>query len=95
MNTKKPRVTLENWCYCYHPSGNHVLVGKNIQGHPRVENIEGHRFMTSPIVSVQGNNVETRNSIYELIGPPDNSLAAQLFKDKGIPLIAEDLPTSL
>ena len=58
----KPIVRIENWEFCCRGDYS-VLVG-NLYGHPHVQ--DGHRAMTSPIISIDYYIVETENSFYLL-----------------------------
>lgn len=95
----KPEVEMRNWDFCIlsrftgfgkssEPTfkEERCLAGNIGTGHPHIEAVDGHRVLTSEIVSLDLDKriVETRNTIYKLVGNPKYGLADEMAKDRGI-----------
>lgn len=62
--SKPYRGEIHDWAFLFHPEiGGMSIFGRSV-GHPRIINW----IRTSPIVSRVGDMVETKNSIYRLVG---------------------------
>lgn len=72
MNKNKPRVKLHHWMLVGNPEDGQMLTGYPT-GHPHLR--DGELIYTSRVVEVRENEIETRNTIYEL-GIPLNKEAA-------------------
>lgn len=82
----KPRVKLSEWFIYNHPVYGLLACGTVGAGHPRIE--EGHHVVSSLIEEHRENEIETRNTIYE-VGTDRlytlNEYWENKFKNLGLP----------
>ena len=92
------RIKIENWSITSHddkytpPEAQKIRLMGEVYGHPNFE--EGHKIVSSHIVSIHGNTIETASgSVYEL-GTPDEGFV-EWCKTNGCHVPTEDEPIKL
>ena len=82
----KPQINIQDWAFARY-MGERVLVGRLVESrYPDSEFMaKGHRVITSKIQATNlDSTVETRNSIYKLIGEPRHSIVKEMSEERNI-----------